>query len=318
MDKQGLRNKYKQIRMNVKSKDEQDKIIFNQVINLEEYKRSDLVLIYVSLKEEVDTIKLIKHSLEKGKKVAVPKCKENDIVFYYINSLEELEEEKFGILEPKTNEVVNDFDNSICIIPGLAFDKQNNRIGYGRGFYDRFLENYDGIKIGLVYKECICDEIDIDKNEEIERMSQVMISPSENVNRFMEEHDSTPLRSGISLLDLLKRPQFNYDNLADIDLNREKQLSRHSITQLEVQIKYAGYIEKQLKQIERFKKLEDKKLDKDFDYTTIEGLRIEAMQKLNSFKPVSVGQASRISGVSPADISVLLIYLERNTANANQ
>ena len=165
MNKKILRNKYKNIRKNVKEKEKQDNIIFNKVINLQEYKQSDLILIYVSLKDEVDTIKLIKYSLKISKKVAVPKCECDDIVFYYINSLEDLEEGKFGILEPKINKVVEDFDNSICIIPGVAFDKQNNRIGYGRGFYDRFLENYRGIKIGLTYKECICDKIDVNEND---------------------------------------------------------------------------------------------------------------------------------------------------------
>ena len=165
MNKQILRNKYKEIRKNIKNKEEQDNIIFNKVINLEQYKQSSLVLIYVSLKYEVDTIELIKYSLKIGKKAAVPKCEGDNIVFYYINSLEELKEGNFGILEPKTNKIVKSFNNSICIIPGLAFDKQNNRIGYGRGFYDRFLKNYNGIKIGLTYKECICDKIDADEND---------------------------------------------------------------------------------------------------------------------------------------------------------
>jgi len=165
MNKQILRNKYKEIRKNIKNKEEQDDIIFNKIINLEEYKQSYLILAYVSLKDEVDTIELIKYSLKIGKRVAVPKCEGDDIEFYYINSLEDLEEASFGILEPKINEVVKDFYNSICIIPGIAFDKQNNRIGYGKGFYDRFLENYHGIKIGLTYKECICDKIDVSEND---------------------------------------------------------------------------------------------------------------------------------------------------------
>lgn len=165
MDKQILRNKYKGIRKNILNKEEQDDMIFNKVINLEEYKQSDLILTYVSLKDEVDTIKLIKHSLENGKKVAVPKCEGNDIVFYNISSLEELQEGSFQILEPKTGQAVTNFNHSICIIPSVAFDKQKNRIGYGRGFYDRFLEKYTGIKIGLVYRECICDKIDVDGND---------------------------------------------------------------------------------------------------------------------------------------------------------
>lgn len=165
MNKQILRSKYKELRKNITNKEEQNDIIFNKVINLEEYKQSELVLTYVTLKDEVDTIKLIEYSLKNGKKVAVPKCEGNDIVFYYISSLEDLENGKFGILEPKTNKAVKNLNNSICIIPGLAFDKQNNRIGYGRGFYDRFLENYNGIKIGLTYKECVCDKIDAEIND---------------------------------------------------------------------------------------------------------------------------------------------------------
>ncbi|MBQ3146089.1 MAG: 5-formyltetrahydrofolate cyclo-ligase [Clostridia bacterium] len=165
MNKQILRNKYKQIRKNIKDKEKLDSIIFNKIVSLKEYKETDLILTYVSLKEEVDTIELIKHSLNRGKQVAVPKCEGNNIVFYYINSLEDLEERSYGILEPKTNEIVNNFDNSICIVPGIAFDKENNRIGYGRGFYDRFLENYQGIKIGLTYRECICDKMDINDND---------------------------------------------------------------------------------------------------------------------------------------------------------
>lgn len=165
MNKQILRNKYKEIRKNILNKEAENDVIFNKVINLEEYKKSNLILIYVSFKDEIDTIRLIKYSLKIGKRVAVPKCEGDNIVFYYIDSLEDLEERSFGILEPKTNEAVSDFNNSICIIPGIAFDNENNRIGYGRGFYDRFLENYNGVKIGLTYKECICYKIDVDKND---------------------------------------------------------------------------------------------------------------------------------------------------------
>jgi tRNA uridine 5-carboxymethylaminomethyl modification enzyme len=112
------------------------------------------------------------------------------------------------------------------------------------------------------------------------------------------------------LAELLKRPEISYAILAEIDPERPR-LSDHEIAQIEVQIKYEGYIAKQLQQVEKFKKLENKRLSADFDYSAIGGLRIEAMQKLNRFKPVSVGQASRISGVSPADINVLLVFLEK-------
>jgi len=113
------------------------------------------------------------------------------------------------------------------------------------------------------------------------------------------------------MAEMLKRPQITYDDLAEIDDETRPVLSYHEITQLEVQIKYEGYIQKQINQIERFKKLEDKKLSQDIDYSKVEGLRIEAAQKLDQIKPESVGQASRISGVSPADINVLLVYLEK-------
>lgn len=165
MNKQILRNKYKEIRKNIKNKEVLDNRIFYKVIELKEYKESKMILIYVSLKDEVDTFKLIEHSLRIGKKVAVPKCEGDNIVFYNINTLSDLQEGSFRILEPKTNEIINDFSDSICIIPGIAFDKENNRIGYGRGFYDRFLEKYDGTKIGLAYAECICDRIDSESTD---------------------------------------------------------------------------------------------------------------------------------------------------------
>lgn len=165
MNKQILRNKYKGIRKNIKNKEELDNRIFNKIIESKEYKQANLILIYVSLKDEVDTFKLIEHSLKIGKRVAVPKCEGDNIVFYNINTLSDLQGGSFRILEPKTNEVISNFSDSICIIPGVAFDKKNNRIGYGRGFYDRFLEKYDGTKIGLTYAECICDRIDDEIND---------------------------------------------------------------------------------------------------------------------------------------------------------
>lgn len=165
MNKQILRNKYKEIRKNIKNKEALDDRIFNKIIELKEYKESKLILIYVSLNDEVDTLKLIEHSLKIGKEVAVPKCEGDNIVFYNINKLSDLEEGSFRILEPRTNELISSFSDSICIIPGIAFDKENNRIGYGRGFYDRFLEKYDSTKIGLAYSECICGKIDADTND---------------------------------------------------------------------------------------------------------------------------------------------------------
>ena len=130
------------------------------------------------------------------------------------------------------------------------------------------------------------------------------------MNDFLESKGSTPLKSAVSLFELLRRPEIKYDDTAVIDDERPA-LSSHQKNMMEVQIKYEGYIQKQQQRIEKFKRLENKKLPADIDYDQIDGLRIEARQKLNDFRPLSVGQASRISGVSPADINVLLIYMEK-------
>ncbi|MFT9496807.1 tRNA uridine-5-carboxymethylaminomethyl(34) synthesis enzyme MnmG [Anaerosolibacter sp.] len=168
-----------------------------------------------------------------------------------------------------------------------------------------------GRKIGLV-KEDRYDRF-LRKSQqiaaEVERLRNTMITPAVG-NEFLHRMNSAEIRSGISLYDLLKRPELTYENLRELDKER-RTLPKDVIMQCEVQIKYEGYIDKQLKQIEQFKKLEGKKLHLEIDYTAIEGLRLEARQKLNAVKPLSVGQASRISGVSPADISVLLVYLEQ-------
>ena len=124
----------------------------------------------------------------------------------------------------------------------------------------------------------------------------------------MREYNSTELKSGMSLYELIARPELDYYSLKSIDVNRPD-LADDVIEQVNINIKYCGYIDKQIKQIENFKKLEAKLIPKDIVYTDIKGLRKEATQKLELYKPVSIGQASRISGVSPADISVLLVYL---------
>lgn len=164
---------------------------------------------------------------------------------------------------------------------------------------------------GLVSEERYAryKKIKEDAEKEIERLSSIEVIPSQ-VNSFLESVGSTPLQNKSTLAELLKRPELNYEMLAQIDPDRPA-LSRHSLTRVEVTIKYEGYITKQYQQIEKFKRLETKKLDPDFDYASLEGLRIEAKQKLAQIKPLSVGQASRISGVSPADINVLLVHLEK-------
>ena len=145
---------------------------------------------------------------------------------------------------------------------------------------------------------------------EMQRLSEKTVSPKE-VNGFLETHGTTPVSGRISFAELLKRPQISYDDLTEIDDETRPQLSQHAIAQLEVQIKYEGYIQKQQQQIMRYQKLEHKKLDEALDYKSLEGLRKEAVQKLSQIRPTSIGQASRISGVSPADINVLLIHLEK-------
>lgn len=144
---------------------------------------------------------------------------------------------------------------------------------------------------------------------ERKRLEETTLSPTE-VNGFLNSIKSSAIQNRITLAELMKRPEITYERLSEID-DKRPELSKHVIAKVEVQIKYEGYIDKQLQQIARFKKLEDKKLDAGFDYCDVQGLRIEAMQKLNKLKPSSVGQASRISGVSPADINVLLIHLEK-------
>lgn len=168
-----------------------------------------------------------------------------------------------------------------------------------------------GYRVGLVKKDRYDRFLEKKKivAEETERLKKKIVQP-ETVKEFLESRGSAPLKSASSLFELLRRPEISYDDAAVID-DARPELSEHQKTMMEVQIKYEGYIAKQQQQIEKFKRLENKKLSADFNYDEIEGLRIEARQKLNQFKPSSVGQASRISGVSPADINVLLIYLEK-------
>lgn len=146
--------------------------------------------------------------------------------------------------------------------------------------------------------------------KEIDRLKAKVITPTKEVNEFLATLNSTPLKTPISLHNLIKRPEITYESLSEVDIDRPD-LNREVRIQVETEIKYEGYIDKQLRQIEQFKKLESKKLSKDIEYNQIKGLRLEARQKLDDIKPESVGQASRIAGVNPADINVLLIYLEQ-------
>ena len=136
----------------------------------------------------------------------------------------------------------------------------------------------------------------------------------EKAAELLEQYGSTPIKSGFKLADLIKRPELDYEKLAPLDKERPE-LPAPVREQVNIQIKYEGYISQQLKQVEQFKKLENRLLPEDLDYETIQGLRLEARQKLNAIRPRSMGHASRITGVSPADISVLLIYMEQQKRN---
>ena len=175
-----------------------------------------------------------------------------------------------------------------------------------------------GHNIGLISDERYNKFLIKRKNieNEIERCNNKVIKPTEEVNEILNQYGTSPLTTGAKLSDLIKRTELNYEVLKDIDSDRPE-LSEQEAEEVGIQIKYEGYIKLEEGQVEKFRKLENKKLTEDIDYSEIQGLRLEARQKLNKIKPLSVGQASRISGVSPADISVLLIYLETKK-NKNQ
>ena len=169
-----------------------------------------------------------------------------------------------------------------------------------------------GYEIGLISQErydWICKKEELISSE-IERVAKVRIGANKEVQSLLESYGSIPLSNGITLTELIRRPELDYDKLALIDKERPE-LPDEVREQVNILIKYDGYISRQIKQVEQFKKLEKKRLPSNFDYNQISGLRIEAQQKLNLYQPLNIGQASRISGVSPADTSVLLVYLEQ-------
>ena len=169
-----------------------------------------------------------------------------------------------------------------------------------------------GHNVGLISDDRYNDFLNKKKNveNEIERIKKLTIKPTDKVNEFLEKYGSSRISAGVKLADLLKRTELNYKALSEIDNDRPL-LTKAEAQEVEIQVKYEGYIKMQEEQVQKFKKLEDKKLSENINYDDIKGLRIEARQKLNKIKPLSIGQASRISGVSPADVSVLLIYLEQ-------
>lgn len=176
-----------------------------------------------------------------------------------------------------------------------------------------------GYRVGLIseerYKKLLKKKEQIES--EIRRLETATVGTRSEVQTLLEENGSTPLSAGATLAELIRRPELDYDKIAAVDPER-KPLPADVCEQVNINIKYEGYIQRQKRQVEHFKKLENKRLAQDIDYEAISGLRIEAKQKLNRYKPVSVGQASRISGVSPADISVLLVYLEQQRRDSQQ
>ena len=170
-----------------------------------------------------------------------------------------------------------------------------------------------GLRIGLVsperYQAVLNKYAAVEK--EIERLERTHIGPTPELNELLKAHNTTPVTSGVSLADLIRRPQLDYKMLAAFDTNR-LELPKAVWYQAEISLKYEGYIKRQLKQVEEFSRMEERKLPEDINYDEVTGLRLEAREKLKKIKPHSFGQASRISGVSPADISVLMVWLEGN------
>ena len=167
-----------------------------------------------------------------------------------------------------------------------------------------------GYRVGLISEEqyAALKRKEQQIQEEIERVENTYVGTSSNVNELLAEYGSTLLSGGSSLAELIRRPELNYKMLAEVDPKRPK-LPEDVQEQVNINIKYDGYIKRQMKQVEQFKKMEEKKIPENINYDEIQSLRIEAKQKLNLYRPINIGQASRISGVSPADISVLLVYL---------
>lgn len=168
-----------------------------------------------------------------------------------------------------------------------------------------------GYQVGLITEEqyqYVCEKKQLIAKE-IERLRQVKVGANKEIQMFLNQKNSSSLKTAATLAELISRPELSYELIAEIDTDRPS-LSKDVIEQININLKYDGYIKRQLKQVEQFKKIETKKIAPEIDYNEIKNLRLEARQKLQKFKPVSVGQASRISGVSPADISVLFVYLE--------
>jgi tRNA uridine 5-carboxymethylaminomethyl modification enzyme len=169
-----------------------------------------------------------------------------------------------------------------------------------------------GYELGLVSRERYEKTLEKERlvNEELDRLKKVIVTPTKEVNEFLYQLTNNTIKTGVSLYDLLKRPELSYDSIKELDPDRPD-LPKEIRIQVEIEIKYEGYIKKQMSQIEQFKRMENKAIPEDIDYKQVKSLSTEALQKLEKIRPESIGQASRISGVSPSDINVLLIHLEQ-------
>lgn len=164
MNKDLLRKKYKIIRHNIIDKESQNMNIYNQIIHDENIINSKMILLYASLNDEVDTFNIINYFIN-NKIIALPKVNNDTMDFFIINSINDLKKGYFNILEPTSNNIVTDFNDSICIVPLICCDTNGNRIGYGKGYYDKFLSNKNIYTIGLSFKECVIDEFETENND---------------------------------------------------------------------------------------------------------------------------------------------------------
>lgn len=167
-DKKGLRKELVLLRNKVEDKEIKSELICNKLFSSDLWNRSSIILVYYSFKDEVNTLNIINRALRENKKVAIPKCLDDrgTMEFYYINDLDDVEEGLYGIMEPKMDCLkCYNYSRSLCLVPGLGFDKNRHRIGYGKGYYDRFLEKYEGLSIGLCYEEQIKDSLPLEQHD---------------------------------------------------------------------------------------------------------------------------------------------------------
>ncbi len=168
-NKASLRARYREIRNNIPSRDEKEKIISNLFLDSDLYRKSSSVFLYYACGSEVCTDKIFHHALSDGKKVAFPYCKDRNgnMDFYFVESFDDLKNGTFGIKEPSINKCQKAFsdEKSICVVPALCFDRQGGRIGYGKGYYDRFISEFTGITVGICFEECVVEKINLDEHD---------------------------------------------------------------------------------------------------------------------------------------------------------